>query len=397
MQVRLFTSLANTGADILLTMHPTLLVGRYDWDPERLPKSEFLERIDAFWRKIPDSTCSAAVVYGDSRNHAELSYLSNFVPKLGPALMLIPRKGAPKLLVSGAPNMLPAAQRLTWIERLQPLRDAGKTIIQWLGESAGSIQSPSPRDIALIAGDSMRSALYRSLSEAFGVEYRLSDATSALRTLMRFKRRGELAIIREACAILRAAANALTEAKSAGGSVTAAILEAERIAHRSGAQDVRTLFSLDGGRTLRPFEELIDDRVDPLQAYVAVRHAGYWVEGFIVLAASQHPALAKAAGALQAVIKTATAGTKCRDLVHLAEEMIRPYRSHIMTAGNIGNSIGLSLEEEPRLLGDSEERLEAGCVYALRVGASEGQEHHAIVSAMITAQQHGNELLWSAV
>lgn len=35
------------------------------------------------------------LVYGDSRNHAALTYLTNFTPKLEAALALIPRNGAP--------------------------------------------------------------------------------------------------------------------------------------------------------------------------------------------------------------------------------------------------------------------------------------------------------------
>ena len=55
----------------MLTMHPTLLIGPYDWDSQCLPESEFRERITAFWEKIPDSTISRAMVYGDSRNEAD--------------------------------------------------------------------------------------------------------------------------------------------------------------------------------------------------------------------------------------------------------------------------------------------------------------------------------------
>ncbi len=384
----------------MLTMHPTLLVGFYDWDPERIPKGEFLDRIQALWKQLSDATCSGAIVYGDSRNHAELAYLSNFTPKLGPALLLVPRDGEPTLLVSGAPNMLPAASRMTWIEKLQPLRDAGKTIIQWLNASTGSGQTTPRQRAALIGGEYMRSALHRSLIEALGkeeVQNPLIEATVSLRTLMRHKRPRELAIIGEASAILKAATAALAEAKRSGAGVTKAIEEAERVANRLGAQDVRTLFSLDGGRTLRPFELPIAFAVDPLQAYIAIRHAGYWVEGFVALAASQHPVLAKAADALRAVIAMAKAGARCCDLARLAAETIRPYREHAMTTGNIGNAIGISLEEEPRLLADSEEVLEAGCVYTVRVGASDGQEHHAIVSAMVSVHQQGNEALWSAI
>lgn len=378
-------------------MHPTLLVGPYDWQPERLPKSEFLDRIRALWNKISDRTCSAVIIYGDSRHHAELMYLSNFIPKLGPALMFIPREGGPKLIVSGAPKMLSAARRLTWIQEIQPLRDAGKTIVQWMDKSAGSGENVFRNRTALIGGDHMRAAFHASFMGAFGAADYPCDVTSSLHALMRCKSARELAFIREGCAILDAAMKALTEARGAGTGITAVVLEAERAANHLGAQDVRTLFSVDGGRTLRPFEESIDFTVDTLQAYIAVRHVGYWVEGFVSSPSSKHPVSVTAAEALKAVIVRATAGTKCGDLARLAAENIRPYGAHGITTRNIGNGIGLSLEEEPKFSANSEETLRADEVYTLRVGASDGQENHSIVSAMVAVHQSGNELLWSAV
>lgn len=381
----------------MLTMHPTLLVGPYDWQPERLPQSEFLDRIRALWNKISDPSCSAVIVYGDSRDHAELTYLSNFVPKLGPATMFIPREGEPRLLVSGAPNMLAAAKRLTWVEGVEPLRDAGKTIVGWVNDGIDFDPGTSGRRVALIGGDHMRWAFHRQFLESVAHENLPLDATPWLRTLMRSKSPAEFAIIREGCAIVDAATKALAQAKRGGAGVTASVLEAERAANHLGAQDVRTLFSIDRGRTLRPFEQTIDSTVDPLQAYVAVRHVGYWVEGFVSLAASEHPVLIKAAEALKTVITSATAGTKCSDLARLTAEKIRPYGLHAMTAENIGNGIGLSLEEELLISTTSEETLGAGEVYTLRVGASDGQEHHGIVSAIIAVHENENELLWSAV
>ena len=375
-------------------MHPTLLIGPYDWRPERLPKSEFLARIQALWKKISDPTCSGVIVYGDSRNHAELAYLSNFVPKLGPGLMFIPREGEPKLLVSGAPNMLAAARRLTWIEGVEPLRDAGKAIARWLNHSDTAVATSRA---ALIGGDYMRSAFHGPFIKSFGVESLILDATPWLRMLMRCKSSRELGFIREGCGILDAATKALAEAKRGGAGITAAILEAERAANHLGAQDVRTLFSLDGGRTLRPFETSIDSTVDPLQAYIAIRHIGYWVEGFVSLAVSEHPVLVKAAEALRTVIARATAGTKCSDLACLAAEKIRPYGAHAMTGENIGNGIGLLVEGEPRLAADNEAILAAGDVCTLRVGISDGRKRHGIVSAMVAVHQDRNELLWSAV
>jgi Xaa-Pro aminopeptidase len=376
-------------------MHPTLLVGPYDWDPQRIPKEEFTDRIQAFWDETSDTECSAAVVYGDSRNHAELMYLSHFVPKLGPAFLLIPREGEPTLLVSGAPNMLPAARRMTWIEQTQPLRDAGKDIVQWLRESCSSDTVMSPCRVALIGGDYIRSVNYRSLREAFAPENPLVDATALLRRLMRYKRPREIKLIREGCATLKAATQALAEAKESGASLTEAILEAERVAYHMGAQDVRTLFSADGGRTLRPFEAPVTDRVDPLQAYIAVRHAGYWAEGFVLLADSPELIMVKAAVALKAVIKVATAGTSYANLARVVAEISGSYQEHPMTRGNMGNGIGLSLEEEPRLVAGSEDALDVGSVYTLRIGVSDGEGHHAIMSAMVVVNQRGNKVLWS--
>jgi Xaa-Pro dipeptidase len=43
------------------------------------------------------------------------------------------------------------------------------------------------------------------------------------------------------------------------------------------------------------------------------------------------------------------------------------------------------------------EDVRADEVYTLRVGASDGQINHSIVSAMVAVHQDGNELLWSAV
>src|SRR5262245_66046972 len=116
-------------------MHPTLLVGPADWDSQRMPKEEFLARATALWREAP-AACGA-IVYGGRAYHPELAYLTGFTPKLEAALALVPRVGAPRLLVGGGPNMLPAAKSLTWIENLRPLRDTRATVAQWAREQSG--------------------------------------------------------------------------------------------------------------------------------------------------------------------------------------------------------------------------------------------------------------------
>jgi Xaa-Pro aminopeptidase len=367
----------------VLAMNPTLLVGPADWDPARMPRQEFSAPAAALWRALPSA--SGVIVYGDRVNHAELAYLTHFTPKLEAALALIPRTGAPQLLVGGGANMLPAAKPLTFIEDLRPLRNVGQTLAQW-ARAQGSLP-------VLIGGACMPYALHQEIMRAFGGP--IEDGTDELRALMRRKSARELAALRETCVTLQAAMVAISEAQAAGADATAAILAGERTANRRAAQDVRTLFSLDGGRTLRPFETLVEHPVDPLQIYVAVRQFGYWAEGFAAFSASPNACAQRASAVLRSAVERMQAGERCSEIARSIAQAVDPFDLHPVTARGIGNGIGLALEESPLIAAESEDRLEHGEVYSLRVGLSDGRDH-AIVSAMVAVHAHGNEMLWSS-
>ena len=152
----------------MLTMHPTLLIGPYDWDSQRLPESEFRERIEAFWEKIPDSTISRAIVYGDSRNHAELMYWSNFLPKLGPGTPAGSKEQRTdaagfrraKHAFGGATDDL---DRNNSTAR-RPRQVCAQMDLSDCGNPSGA---QSQQQILLIGGEFMRGALYKSISEVF--------------------------------------------------------------------------------------------------------------------------------------------------------------------------------------------------------------------------------------
>ena len=368
----------------MLAMYPTLLVGPADWNAARMPKAEFVARAGALWRDIPSAT--GVIVYGDRANHAELAYLTNFTPKLEAALALIPRVGGPRLLVGGGVNMMQAAKPLTFIESVQPLRNVGATVTQWAREQSGGGRP------ALIGGAFMPQALHRELTEGVGT---IADKTADLRTLMRRKSARELGAIQEACATLDAAVAAMNEAQRSGANATAAVLAGEHAAHRSGAQDVRTLFSLDGGRTLRPFETPVERAVDPLQVYVAVRRFGYWAEGFAVVTASPNPYVEGADEVLQYAIEMIKPGARCSDVGRSITEAIQPFHPHPITQQVQGNAIGLALEEHPLIAEGSEDMFEAGGVYSLRVGLAD-ERAHAIVSTMVAVNEYGCKVLWSS-
>ena len=368
----------------MLAMQPTLLVGPSDWDAARMPKDEFLARATVLWRTA--RAASGAIVYGDRAHHAELAYLTNFTPKLESALALIPRVGGPRLMVGGGVHMMQAAKPLTFIESVQPLRNVGATVAQWAREQSGGGRP------VLIGGAFMPQALHRELTESVGT---IAEKTADLRTLMRRKSARELDAIREACATLDTAVAAMNDAQRSGAGATAVVLAGEQAAHRAGAQDVRTLFSLDGGRTLRPFETLVEGTVDPLQVYVAVRQHGYWAEGFAVVTATSNPYVEGADEVLQYVIGMIRAGARCGDIGRSITEAIQPFNPHPITKQIQGNAIGLALEEHPLIAESSEDVFETGGVYSLRVGLAD-ERAHAIVSAMVAVNDYGCGLLWSS-
>jgi Xaa-Pro aminopeptidase len=365
----------------MLAMNPTLLVGPADWNAARMPKAEFVARADALWRDLPSAT--GVIVYGDRANHAELAYLTNFTPKLEAGLALIPRDGTPQLLVGGGVNMLPAARPLTFIEDLRPLRNVGKTVAEWARAQGGAP--------VLIGSAFMPYGLHREIAAALASG--VTDKTAELRRLMGRKSARELAVLREACATLDATVAAMRAAQGSGAGTTAAVLAGEQVANRCGAQDIRTLFSLDGGRTLRPFEALVERAIDPLQVYVAVRQLGYWAEGFAVLATSPQPCAERAGNVLRGAVARMQAGERCGEI---ARGIARAgHLPHPVTARVAGNAIGLAIEEHPLIVAGCEARIEPGGVYGLRVGLSD-ERGHAIVSAMVAVHEQGNEVLWSS-
>ena len=113
----------------MFTQHPTLLIGPSDWDESRAPSAEFERRIDALWTAFP--TASQAIVFGSAAHHAELAYLTHFVPKLEPGIALLARDGNHKLLFGGGPNMIGAMKPLTFIADMAPLNALAKLIGGW--------------------------------------------------------------------------------------------------------------------------------------------------------------------------------------------------------------------------------------------------------------------------
>jgi len=361
----------------MLTPHPTLLIGPSDWDAERMPRQEFTRRIDALWVRHPQA--ERAVVFGSSRHHAELAYFSNLIPKLGPALALLSRSGEHRLFVGDSANMLGAARPLTWIENVASMKDA---------MAALAARRAGPRSL-LIGADYMPLALRRTITEALGKDACVEDATAQVWSQMRRKSRYELDAIDAAVKATGATRKAMREALMSGAGVTDVILAGERAAGDAGAQDVRTLFSLDGGRTLRPFFVPVRQGADPLLAYLAIRRFNYWAECFSLFTTRREstPLQERAWDAMGSALSAVKAGVGTAEIGQLIAAAIEPYQAHPITAHAFAQRMGLALDDSPPA--DIGASFEEGEVYSLRVGAMDGSRGGMICSRMFIVQADG--------
>jgi Xaa-Pro aminopeptidase len=246
---------------------PAVLVGNYDWDEQLIPRAEYDARIRHVLAKL-DHGLAGLVVYGNKVDNAALAYLTNFAPKIESAVALMGKDGKIRIHAAGSPQMMVNAKRLTWVEDVRPQRDVPKHIADWAAEAA------APGPLGFWTTEAMPGDLLPRLEAGLGAR-KLVDVSATLNPLLREKSPVALKLTRAACAMLGKAAATL-KAGSRGGSARAAAVAAETTAAHAGAQDMRVLISLSDGGTPTAIDYPEGGKHDPLLAYIAVRHAGYW-------------------------------------------------------------------------------------------------------------------------
>jgi Xaa-Pro aminopeptidase len=368
-------------------MQPAVLVGAYDWDASILPRAEFDARIKEALAKIVGLGLAGLVVYGNKIDNAALAYLTNFTPKLDAAFALIAPDGSVRLHSSGSPHMMANAQRLTWVEGVKPLRDAGKHIAEWA-------EALAPGPLGLWTTDAMPADLLPRLAAALPARV-LRDVGAVLDPLLRAKSLLERRLMHKTCGVLATSSTAFRQAFERGVTSRDAVVAAEEAATQAGAQDVRVLASLTKGGTPTAIDYPEGATLDPLLAYIAVRYAGYWAEGSLTLSAAPNPTLARTQEALAAMLAKAKAGATAAELAQAARDKLGGLAVH-PSARRPVTGIGLSLVETEATAGGVE-MLEAGRVYSLHAGARASAGDNALLSAMIEPNAGGVELLWSSL
>ena len=372
------------------TMQPCVTIGSYTWAQDRLPYDEFTLRLEALHAAMDRNRWPAVLVYGDVREHAALAYLSNFIPRVRWGMALLPRSGDARLLCAMSTRDLPAMRTLTWIGDVRS--GMGPEWEKGFDPWFEPLKSGQSVELGTIGFDIMAPVLHQSVLRSLGERFVLRRADDDLAVPPQRKRPRELTMMRASCKLLQSAVQAFTDSWHHNGSPETAALDAERLARSLGAQDVRTLISLDGGRTLVPFQGLFDKKAGPLVGYLAVKVMGYWADMFITHE-SRSPATQKTAAALDALIAAVRPGVRAGDLYEKAVEALAPSTLHPVLSASVGHGIGLSVNEDPEFhAGDTSELVRDG-IYTLQVGVADDKAGSVLLSAVVRNAPEAAEVL----
>ena len=254
------------------TVQPCVTIGSYIWAQDRLPYDEFTLRLDELRAAMERNGWPAVLVYGDVREHAALAFLSSFIPRVRWGMALLPRTGDARLLCAMSTRDLPAMRTLTWIADVRSGMgpEWEKAFDPWFERFKGD----QAQKLGTIGFDIMAPVLHAAVRRSLGDRFALQRADDIVAIPSRRKRPRELTMIRASCKLLETAAKTFAESWRNNHEPETAALDAERVARSLAAQDVRTLVSLDGGRTLVPFQGRFEKCAGPLVGYLAVKVVG---------------------------------------------------------------------------------------------------------------------------
>jgi Xaa-Pro aminopeptidase len=368
------------------TMNLTLPVGPFDWKENPLSEIDFEERVSALRAVMVKMGWGGVIVFGEIHESGLLTYYSNYAPRLNAALVLIPIKGALRVLTLVGGRMVPAGKLTTWIKDVRTASKFNESLREWLEENSSS------GPIATASFDLMQAKDYDTISNITEINT-AKDATPYLERLSRKKSPAEILMMQANCTILSDVLDAVETQLDKGDSPASLAIIAEKTARNLGAQDARCLYSPDGGRNFLPFQRLSDDRSDPIILYIAIKMRGYWADGFMTFSGRPNET---SQNTLMAMIAEVHAGSSVAKLTNIRDKNIKGFEIHPVLLNSIGSGVGVSLGELPHLTTHSQDILETGDVISLKVGIIDGAGRTEFSSAILDVQNSSNRILWKS-
>jgi Xaa-Pro aminopeptidase len=291
---------------------------------------------------------------------------------------------------------LPAMRTLTWIGDVRSGMgpEWEKSFDPWFDLWLERFKGEQAIKLGTLGFDIMAPVLHASVRRGLGERFVLQRADDILAMPPRRKRPREVTMLRASCKLAEAAAKTFVDSWRGNHAPETAALDAERAARSLAAQDVRTLVSPDGGRTLVPFQGRFEKCEGPLVGYLAVKAMGYWADMFVTVDdGSLTVAAHRAEAALDAIIANMRPGVRTDALHATAVGALAPYKLHPVLGGSVGRGIGLSLHEGPEFQASGDATLVEDGVYALQVGAADAAAGNALISAIARVAAKGPEVL----
>lgn len=252
----------------------------------RIPKSEFMERIEKIRKMMADRDLDALLVYGDEYRKENLRYVSNYWPIFERGALLITSKGEPVLLC--APEGEQMAREMSVWQDLRLIPDFLCVTVpdkieyplahySSFGKIADEIRSAGKlQKLGIVGKDAMSVDLYENILKSFACD--TEDCNDILFALRKIKSDNEVACIREAARIADKGMQAIMEADIIGMTEIAACAIAEEAARKEGAEHIIFTVFGSGDRTHtivgRPSRKIIEDG-DMIMLALAVQYEGY--------------------------------------------------------------------------------------------------------------------------
>ena len=373
------------------TMHPVLKRGGLYWDRELLPRAAYVERFARVQQAIAAAGDDAWLFYGDVERYGAVAWFSNFLPRTRAALALVPREGAPTLLLAVGLRDVPAAKTLTWIDDVRPYGNLPKALVALIEE-----RGLTGARVGLAGVEELLPVKAWSEIVAALPDWRPRSRTAELAAMRARKDDCEIAALRAAGAIVRDALADGASAIRAGVRMREATAIIDRACRARAAEDVRIMAASgdQAGQSLRPADDRVLRAGDVVLVYLAVEAQRYWAEGartFVVGAADDalrrlHSRGESAMTARAAKIRAGATGG------HIAAAARAALGAGALGAGALGasaagygfgNGVGLDENEAPAIAPGVEETVSDRAALALRVLGHEGGRGVALAETLL--------------
>lgn len=377
------------------TLSPILRLGRDIWDSANLPVEEFKARAERLQTEMDRAGIGVLLLYGKAHDNCGYPvYLSYHVLKSPRAsLVVLPRDGAPVLIIQDASRGLAAVQATTWIEDIRPCGNVGETCASVLAEKTLLSATVGLAGVRRLMPYGQCQTLLAALDHA-----KLVDAEPFVEALRSIKSSREIAQVRRASQIVRRVLENVAAKHS--GPVNESMLAADlmRDARIQGAEDVRVLIAtpLESGWTFRPVQDAAIGNGEKIVLHIAACWERYWAESARTYAATSRGLECVSSAAQDAAFGRLAAavnpGRTAAEYVRTAAAEMGPSHAALIEEYGFGSGIGITPKEPPILAPDNQTMIERGMCLAIRAALPDNRGGFIVRADTVVAGEDGAKI-----